>query len=107
MSPKPASIQTETSGITCPKCQRKPRTGDSFCRFDGEVLVNPKTCSCGAIGDIADNFCGKCGKPFAEPKIEAVPIPEQDPEFMALQEKLEAKARVRPSDIEAPTQELN
>ena len=92
-----------TSALRCPKCSKVPRSGDVWCRADGEALVVPKGCSCGTIGDELDNFCGKCGKAFT---VTTVPIPE--PTFSEEEiSALEAKARQRPSDVEVPPQEVH
>lgn len=82
----------------CPRCARPPRPGDVFCREDGERLVNPHKCECGAIGDNSDRFCGKCGKKL----IEDSPEPSEDQV-----KALETWARGRPSDVEVPPQEIH
>lgn len=88
------------AGLVCPHCARPPRQGDQFCRNDGEKLVSPQKCPCGAIGDKSDQFCGKCGTSFmkATPAIELT-----DEEAIAL----EAKARTRPSDVEVAPHEIH
>ena len=89
--------------FVCPRCQTKPRNGDLYCRDDGERLVIPKKCECGQIGDKSDRYCGKCGKSFVRP---ITPIPElelSEEEIAAI----EAKARMRPSDVEVPPTEVH
>lgn len=90
-------------GLACPNCNRVPRPGDLFCRNDGEKLVSPQRCSCGAIGDKSDRYCAKCGLPFGRF------IPEKpDPQFSEEEIlNMEAKARSRPSDVEVPPTEVH
>jgi hypothetical protein len=90
------------SGLACPLCNRVPRPGDLFCRADGEKLVSPQKCQCGAVGDKADRFCGKCGSAF----LKLTPLPE--PQFTEQEiQELEKKARLRPSDVEVPPTEVH
>jgi hypothetical protein len=89
--------------FVCPRCQTKPRNGDLYCRDDGEKLVIPKKCECGQIGDKSDRYCGKCGKSFVRP-ITPIPEPELSEEEIAA---IEAKARMRPSDVKAPISEVH
>lgn len=92
----PAPVQP--AGLACPRCARVPRPGDQFCRADGEQLVSPQKCPCGAIGDKTDRFCGKCGKKL----IEDSPEPTEDQA-----KALESWARTRPSDVEVPPTEVH
>jgi hypothetical protein len=92
---------TGTGTLVCPECTHKPRIGDTFCRFDGNKLIPGKICCCGKAGEPDDVFCGGCGQKFGEP---VVPIPELSEEEITA---LEAKARQRPSDVEAPINEVH
>ena len=60
-----------------------------------------KQCSCGKSADPDDVFCGGCGQKFGAP---AVQVPELSEDEIAA---LEAKARLRPSDIEVPPVEVH
>ena len=60
-----------------------------------------KLCQCGKTSEPEDKYCGGCGRIFGPP---AVPIPELSEEEIAA---LEAKARQRPSDVEAPVSEVH
>jgi hypothetical protein len=91
------------SGLACPSCNRTPRIGDQFCRDDGDKLVSPQKCVCGAMGDKADRFCGKCGLPFGR-LVQDSPEPQLSEEEIAA---LEIKARSRPSDVEVPPTEVH
>ncbi len=91
------------SGLACPVCNRTPRVGDQFCRADGEKLVNPQKCICGAIGDKQDRFCWKCGWEFAK-AMPSKPEPQLTEEEIAA---IEARARSRPSDVEVPPTEVH
>lgn len=91
------------AGLVCPHCARPPRQGDQFCRNDGEKLVSPQKCPCGAIGDKSDQFCGKCGLPFGR-STSTAPEPQFSDEEIAT---MEAKARMRPSDVEVPPTEVH
>ena len=98
----PPPTTAPTSGLACPNCNRVPRPGDQFCREDGEKLISPQKCVCGATGDKADRFCGKCGSTFQK----FTPLPEPlltDEEILAI----ETKARSRPSDVELPPTEVH
>jgi hypothetical protein len=98
MQKKPVVQVTSTTGtsLVCPKCARVPRLGDRFCRDDGEKLTAGKLCQCGHAGEIGDSYCPFCGQKFAVPVIQG---PELSDEEIAA---LEAKARLRPSDVEVP-----
>lgn len=90
----------QSSGLACPACNRAPRPGDQFCREDGERLIVPLKCVCGATGDKTDRFCGKCGLSLSKP----AQFPElTDEEILGM----EAKARLRPSDVEIPPTEVH
>lgn len=87
--------------MVCPICDRMPHAGDIFCRMDGNKLISGKICRCGKASEPDDQFCGGCGQKFGPP---AVPIPELNEDEIAA---LEAKARTRPSDVEAPVNEVH
>lgn len=87
--------------LVCPQCDRVPRAGDQFCRADGTRLISGKICRCGKSAEPDDKFCGGCGQLFGPP---AVPVKELSDEEIAA---LEAQARQRPSDVEAPPQEVH
>jgi len=58
-----------------------------------------------------DVYCGVCGQKYAKADIKSEPIIDggqqmESEEFKALEAKLNAEARVRPSDVEAPAQEM-
>jgi CDGSH-type Zn-finger protein len=57
-------------------------------------------CRCGKSAEPNDEYCGGCGQKFGLP---AVPVKELSEEEVAA---LEAKARMRPSDVETPAQEI-
>ncbi len=99
----PPPTPTQGSGLACPLCNRKPRPGDQFCREDGERLVSPQKCICGAVGDKADRYCGKCGWEYAK-AVQSAPEPQFTEEDIVA---LEAKARARPSDVEVPPTEVH
>lgn len=100
---KTAPPSPVNSALACPACNRAPRPGDQFCRDDGEKLISPQKCACGATGDKADKFCGKCGLPFGR-FVQDKPDPQfTEEEIVAL----EAKARSRPSDVEVPPTEVH
>ena len=98
MMQKPNSRPSTTpaSNQVCPICDRVPRVGDLFCRTDGTKLISGKMCRCGKAAEPDDKFCGGCGQLFGPP---AVLVPELSEEEIAA---LEAKARLRPSDVEVP-----
>jgi hypothetical protein len=93
-------VTVSPSSLVCPRCSQKPRVGDTYCRLDGEMLVTPKKCECGQIGDRADRFCGRCGRKFGPAPGE---VPELSEEEIAA---LEEKARTRPSDVEVAPVEV-
>jgi hypothetical protein len=97
----PPSIPAPGSSLACPACNRTPRPGDQFCRNDGEKLIFPQKCVCGATGDKADQYCGKCGLPFGRFIKDSPQL--SDEEVIGL----EAKARSRPSDVEVPPTEVH
>lgn len=86
--------------LVCTQCARIPRTGDLFCRADGSKLMAGKVCRCGKGAEPDDVFCAGCGQKFGIP---VVPVKELSEEEIAA---LEAQARLRPSDVEAPPQEI-
>jgi hypothetical protein len=94
---KPAGI----GNLVCPTCDRIPKAGDAFCRNDGSRLIAGKTCSCGKPGAPDDVYCGSCGAKFGLPPLPALELSEE--EIAAI----EAKARMRPSDVEAPVSEVH
>jgi len=66
-------------------------------------LAAGKICSCGSAGEPNDVYCGACGQKFETPAPIA-PEPQFSVEEIAA---LEAKARMRPSDVEVPPQEIH
>lgn len=60
-----------------------------------------KQCKCGKAAETDDQFCGGCGQKFTPP---AVPVPDLSEEEAAA---LEARARMRPSDVEVPPLEIH
>jgi hypothetical protein len=58
-------------------------------------------CRCGKSAEPDDIFCGGCGQKFGPA---AVPVIELSEEEIAA---LEAKARMRPSDVEVPPIEVH
>ena len=104
MCKSPAPQRMTPSGpstFVCPICDRVPRIGDLFCRTDGTKLISGKMCRCGKAAEPDDKFCGGCGQLFGPP---AVLVPELSEEEIAA---LEAKARLRPSDVEVPPVEVH
>ena len=73
---------------------------DQFCRADGTKLIAGKTCRCGKGAEPADEFCGACGQKFGLPPVPALELSDEEAA------ELEAKARMRPSDVEVPPVEV-
>jgi hypothetical protein len=60
------SVETELHN-TCPKCRKKFRPTDQFCRDDGTKLCLGKPCPrCEAPCDEPDSYCNQCGWRLSE-----------------------------------------
>lgn len=92
-----------TGNKRCPVCMASWKASDIYCRKDGTVLASNECKMCKAPTMTGDLFCWKCGAGLV---VSGMPTPTQYADMPDEAAAMEAKARLRPSDVEVPTETI-